>query len=54
MQYVNIVILAVGLILWLESFPGTSKVIQLFQIQIQSKKYSLLQNIMHILKPNHV
>jgi len=40
MQYLNIVILAVGLILWLESFPDTSKVIQLFQIQIQSKNYT--------------
>ena len=39
MQYLNIVILAVGLILWLESFPDTSEVIQLFQIQIQSKNY---------------
>ena len=39
MQYFNIVILAVGLILWLKSFPDTSKVIQLFQIQIQSKNY---------------
>jgi len=38
-QYLNIVILAVGLILRLESFPDTSKVIQLFQIQIQSKNY---------------
>ena len=39
MKYLNIVILVVGLILWLESFPDTSKVIQLFQIQIQSKNY---------------
>jgi len=39
MQYLNILILAMGLILWLESFPDTSKVIQLFQIQIQSKKH---------------
>ena len=39
MQYFNIVILAVGLILWLKSFPDTSKVIQLFQIQIQYKNY---------------
>ena len=39
MQYLNIAILTVGLILWLESFPDTSKVIQLFQIQIQSKNY---------------
>ena len=39
MQYLNIVILAIGLIPWLESFPDTSKVIQLFQIQIQSKNY---------------
>jgi len=39
MQYLNIVILAVGFILWLEFFPDTSKVIQLFQIQIQSNNY---------------
>ena len=39
MHYLNIVILAVGLILWLESFPGTSKGIHLFQIQIQPINY---------------
>jgi len=39
MQYFNIAILAVGLILLPESFPDTSKLIQLFQIQIQSKNY---------------
>jgi len=44
MRYLNIAILAVGLILWLESFPDTSEVMQLFQIQIQSK--IKLQNLM--------
>jgi len=39
MQYLNIVILAVGLILWVEFFTDTSKVIQLFQIQIQFKNH---------------
>jgi len=39
MQYLNTVILAVGFILWREPFADTSKVIQLFQIQIQSKNY---------------
>jgi len=33
------VIMAVGLILWPESIPDTSKVIQVFQIHIQSKNY---------------
>jgi len=32
------VIMAVGLYCDLESFPDTSKVIQVFQIQIQTKK----------------
>jgi len=44
LQYLNIVILAVGLIPWLESFPDTSKVIQLFQFQIQSKNYTAKYN----------
>jgi len=44
MQYLNIVILAAGLTLWLESFPDTSKVIQLFQIQVQSKNYIVKYN----------
>ena len=43
---------AVGLILWLESFPDTSKVIQVFQIQIQTKNYIAKYNAMR--KPNLV
>ena len=44
MQYLNIVILAKGLILWLECFPDISKVIQLFQVQIQCKNYIVKYN----------
>jgi len=38
------VIMVVGLYCDLESFPGTSKVVQVFQTQ--TKNYSSLQNIM--------
>jgi len=39
----------------LESFPDTSKVIQVFQIKIQTKKLKIiLQNFMQMRKPNLV
>jgi len=39
MYYLHILIMAVGLYCDLGSFPDASKVIQVFQIQIQTKNY---------------
>jgi len=39
MKYFHIVIMAIGLYCDFESFPDASKVIQVFQVQIQSNNY---------------
>jgi len=45
MQYLHTVIMSVGLYCDLESSPDTSKVIQVFQIQIQTKNHIAKYNV---------